>query len=269
MKNSRITVAAALAGIFASYPAASGWQELASEVAAQAVAGGTGTGVLSGALSREQMIGGLKSALREGARYAIETLGKQGGFLDNPLVRIKLPENLSLVDSALRVAGKGAIVDEFVGSMNHAAEQAVPEAAEVLADAISQMTIDDALQLLNGGEQAATEYFRRTSSGALKQRLRPLVEQATDSVGATQAYKRLTSAGASFFPETNAAVNNILSGFMGGGAAQSRASPLDLDGYVTDKALDGLFKVIGEQEKLIRTDPAARTTDLLKAVFGS
>jgi hypothetical protein len=258
-----------------------GWQDLAKGVMSQATGGSPpttesqatpGGGSLGAGLSNSEVTSGLKSALSEGTKIAVETLGKNGGFLDNPLVRIEPPASLAMIDQGLRAAGQGAVVDGFVTSMNRAAEQAVPEAAEVFADAVSAMTMDDALKILNGGDQAATEYFRSTSADELKRRFLPIVKQATDSVGVTRSYKALSAAASTYLPqgssELTGGLGSALGGLLGGGGSSSSASPPDLDEYVTEQALDGLFKVVAEQEKQIRTNPAARTTELLQSVFG-
>lgn len=201
-------------------------------------------------MSGDQIAGGLKAALAQGLQNAVSTLGRSGGFLTNAAVRIPMPDSLNLVEISLRKVGQGAMADEFVTTMNRAAEAAVPAAASVFAGSLQQMTIADARGILTGPTNSATEFFRRTAGAQLKDRFRPIVAEATAKSGATAAYKQLMGK-ASF-----------ASPLFGGGT-------LDLDTYVTDKALDGLFVVVGEEEVRIRQNPAARTTDLLKLVFGS
>jgi Protein of unknown function (DUF4197) len=206
-------------------------------------------------LSDDQVVGGLKEALGKGVQQAVTTLGKQNGFLGDAAVKIAMPSSLQNVEKGLRMAGQGALVDEFVTTMNRAAEQAVPEAAAVLGDSVRQMTIADAKSILTGSNTAATDYFRRTSETALRERLLPIVQGATAKAGVTSSYKKMTSkAGGALGP---------LSGALLGGQMP------DLDGYITGKALDGLFLKIAEQETLIRQNPVARTSDLLKQVFGA
>jgi hypothetical protein len=211
------------------------------------------------ALPEDKIAGGLKEALGKGVSNAVVTLGRDGGYLANPNVKIPLPGSLQKLESGLRLAGQGQMVDDFVASMNHAAERAVPVAAGVFGDAIKQMSIADARKILSGSPDAATQFFRRTSETNLHAQFLPLVKQATDAVGATARYKELT---AKF-----AAVSAL--GSLFGGKTGGTVSPLDVDQYVTGKAMDGLFKLVAEEEKNIRANPVARTTDVLKSVFGA
>jgi hypothetical protein len=210
-----------------------------------------------GALSNDQMIGGLKQALSNGLQHAVLQLGREGGFLTNANVRIPMPEKLSTVEKTLRSLKQEKLANDFVITMNRAAEQAVPEAAAVFGEAVKQMSVADAKAILTGPSDAATQFFRRTTQTNLTARFRPIVEKATATAGVTSAYKSMVSkvSGASSF-------GGMVSGYLGKDA-------LDLDAYVTSKSLDGLFKMVAEQEKLIRENPTARTTDLLKQVFGS
>jgi len=205
---------------------------------------------VSAALSNDEMISGLKEALGQGTRYAVEQLGKDGGFLDNAKVRIPIPKSLAWVEKSLRTLGQDRLADEFVDSMNHAAERAVPEAATIFGDAIKRMSLDDARGILNGPDDAATQYFRRTTSETLTAKMRPIVEQATARTGVTASYKNMMSK-------------------TGGLSSLLSSDATDLDGYVTKKTLDGLFLMVAEEEKRIRENPLARSTDLLKKVFGS
>lgn len=165
-----------------------------------------------------------------------------------------MPESLQKVDKTLRMLRQDKLADEFVTTMNRAAEQAVPEAAAVLGDSVKQMSINDAKSIIMGTNNAATQYFRRTSETNLHVRFFPIVKAATEKTGVTSAYKRMAEkAGGGF-----------------GGVAQSLGLQApDLDDYVTRKTLDGLFLKIAEQEKMIRENPVARTTDLLQKVFGA
>jgi hypothetical protein len=200
------------------------------------------------ALSNADMVGGLKEALAKGAQQAIAKLGKNDGFLKNAEVAIPMPESLKKVDKLLRKLGQDKMADEFVATLNHAAEQAVPEAGALLADSISQMSVQDAQAILKGPDNAATEYFKKTSGAKLAERFKPIVKTATEKAGVTSSYKSL--------------MDKV------GPLAKGLGKDTDLDTYVTDKAVDGLFKMIAAEEKLIRQDPVARTTDLLKKVFG-
>jgi hypothetical protein len=212
---------------------------------------------LSG-LSEDQIVGGLKEALGKGVQQAVAKLGQSGGFLEDLNVKIPMPANLQKVEKTLRKLHQDGLADEFVTTMNRAAEQAVPEAAAVLGDSVKQMSIADAKSILVGTNNAATEYFRRTSGTDLKARLLPIVKAATEKAGVTSAYKRMTDK-----------AGGALGGLGGLGSSLLGVEAPDLDGYITSKALDGLFLKIAEQEKMIRDNPVARTTDLLQKVFGA
>jgi hypothetical protein len=210
---------------------------------------------IGGALTQDQMVGGLKEALGKGVRQAVASLGKTDGFLKDANVKIPMPESLQKVEKTLRTLRQDKLADEFVTTMNRAAEQAVPEAAAVLGDSVKQMSIADAKSIVTGTNNAATQYFRRTSETNLHARFLPIVKSATEKTGVTSAYKRMTDK-------------------VGGGLGALGASLLgkqapDLDDYVTRKTLDGLFVKIADQEKQIRENPVARTTDLLQKVFGA
>lgn len=201
-------------------------------------------------VSNTDISAGLKEAIIVGVRHAVDELGQENGFLDNPRVKIPLPDGLRKMESTLRFLGQGRRVDEFVESMNHAAEKAVPVATDVFIDSIRQITFNDARQILfSGQDDAATQFFRRTSEERLRQEFRPIVEDFTEQVGVTQKYKQLIGRYGMF-----------------GRAFGQDAS--DIDGYVTQKALDGLFMLIADEERKIRRDPIGRTTSLLRKVFG-
>ncbi|MFM2081369.1 MAG: hypothetical protein RL380_60 [Verrucomicrobiota bacterium] len=211
------------------------------------------------ALSQDQLVGGLKEALGKGVERAVSSLGRSGGFLTNLNVKILIPEKLQKVESALRLAGQGQLADDFIGSLNHAAEQAVPVAAPVFGDAIKNMSIADAQGLLSGGEDSATQFFRRTTQTNLAAKFLPIVQQATGSVGVTSRYKEMMGKFTAL---------DTLSGLFGK-SSPVKLDAADIDSYVTSKAMDGLFKVVAEEEKNIRANPVARTTSLLQSVFGA
>ena len=211
------------------------------------------------ALSSDQIAGGLKQALGKGVSNAVVSLGHNGGFLTNSSVKIPMPEKLQKVESALRLAGQSQMADSFIASMNHAAEQAVPVAAGVFGDAIQQMTIADAKGILAGPDDAATQYFRKTTQTNLFAKFYPVVQMATDSVGVTAEYKAMMGKFTS--------VNTL--GGMFGKSNPVNLNTADIDAYVTGKALDGLFKMVADEEKNVRANPVARTSDLLQKVFGS
>jgi hypothetical protein len=209
---------------------------------------------LATALSQDEITGGLKEALSKGVERAVGMLGKPDGFLKDAAVRIPMPESLRKVERTLRTLRQDQLADDFVTTLNRAAEQAVPEAGAVLGDAVKQMTLADAQTILTSTNNAATAYFRRTGETNLYNRFLPIVQKATEQAGVTSAYKKMTQK-ASFGGFS-------ASSFLGQDTA-------DLDGYVTRKALDGLFLKIGKEEQRIRENPVARTTDLLQKVFGA
>ena len=218
-------------------------QKAMPETVAKAVSPGSG-------LSTTDIVAGLKEALVTAASHASSSLGAAGGYLDDPLVRIPMPERLASMEKAVRLAGQGKMADEFIASMNRAAEQAAPEALDIFTRSVKAMSFEDARAILGGPDDAATSYLRTTSTGELVQRFRPIVEKATASVGVTRRYKDMA-------------------GSLSSLAALTGVEMDDLDGYVTDKAVQGLFAVMAQEEKDIRENPAARTTALLQKVFGS
>jgi hypothetical protein len=233
-------------------PAPQSWKDFLKQVT------GHVAGKNASALPESEVIGGLKEALATGTTRAINRLGRTNGFWDNPAVRIPLPGKLKSVAKIARQLGQGDKVDAFQLSMNRAAEKAVPEVADLFGDAIRKMTLKDARGILGGGDHAATDYFRRVAGPKLVERIRPIVARATDSVGVTRRYKDLMSG------SSGGTLGSALS-LLG---KSGKDKNLDLDTYVTDQAMNGLFKTIGDEEKAIRQNPAARTTDLLKKVFG-
>ena len=215
---------------------------------------------LPASLSQDQVVQGLKEALGKGVRQAVGSLGHEGGFLTNLNVRIPMPEKLHTAEKTLRTLGQQKLADDFVATMNHAAEQAVPEAASVFGDAIKGMSIEDAKAILTGSDDAATQYFRKTTETNLFEKFLPIVKKATDQTGVTAAYKQLVA---------KASAANSLGSLGSFGCSVLGADSMDVDAYVTNKAMDGLFKMVAEEEKRIRENPVARTTDLLQKVFGA
>jgi len=199
-------------------------------------------------LSNETVVSGLKEALRVGSGNAVRLNGKADGYFRNAAIKILLPEKLKPLERGLRLAGQSRQVDEFVLSMNRAAEKSAPFAKDVFWRAIERMTFSDATRILKGGDTAATDYFRGMTTEELTTAFEPIVKESMESIGVTRQYKVL------------AGRYNALP-FV-------KSQAFDLDRYVVDKALDGLFYVLAEEERKIRTDPAARVTDLLKIVFG-
>ena len=199
-------------------------------------------------LTNADAVSGLKQALADGSGAAIAQLGRDNGFLGNAKVKIPLPPTLQRVESALRFAGMGKQADELVTSMNHAAEAAVPEARSLVSDSIKQMSVQDAKGILQGGDTAATDYFRRTTQAQLTQRFLPIVKKTTDQVGLATQYNALAGRATQF-------------GLMN----QEQAT---IESYVTSKALDGLYLMIAEQEKAFRQNPLGATSDIVRKVFG-
>ena len=189
----------------------------------------------------------LKEALQVGTSNAVSFTGKVDGYLKNAAIKILLPDKLQSLDRGLRLVGYGPQIDELVVGMNRAAEKAAPGAKQIFWDAIGAMSIDDARRILNGSNTAATDYFKGKTTTQLTTAFKPVVEKSMGQVGVTRQYQDLV------------------------GRARSipflDVESFDLDHYVVGRALDGLFHVVGEEEAKIRTNPAARTTDLLREVF--
>jgi len=178
----------------------------------------------------------------------VAATGRPDGFLKNEAIKIVLPPRLQTAGRGLRMAGMGAQVDALEVGMNRAAEQAAPAAKQIFLNALLKMTFSDARQILSGGDTAATEYFKKTSTADLTTAFTPTVHQSMENVGVVRQYNQL--------------LKNPMAASLAG------KQGLDLDGYVVGKSLDGLFYMLGQEEKKIRKDPAARTTNLLKEVFG-
>jgi Protein of unknown function (DUF4197) len=200
-------------------------------------------------LSQSDIVAGLREALKIGTDNAVRLTSKLGGYYKNPQIKIPLPERVQKVEKVLRLAGLGDQVTDFELSMNRAAEKAAPAAKQLFVDAIARMTFADARQILKGRANEATLYFKAKTYNPLEQRFKPLVHAAMAEVGITRSYQKL-----------DAAIQALPLG---------DAIDVDLDQYVTAKALDGLFLVLSQEESAIRRDPAARVTDLLKKVFAT
>jgi Protein of unknown function (DUF4197) len=199
-------------------------------------------------LSDGDIVAGLKEALEIGTTDTISLTGQVDGYFGNAAIKILMPQELQSVDKALRMLGQGQKVDEFVLGMNRAAEKAAPAAKDIFWNAIKVMTFEDARKMLTGGDTAATDYFRAKTTETLTTAFRPVVTESMKEVGVVQQYKQLQGAYQSV-------------------PFASILPSLDIEAYVVSKALDGLFLVLGEQERKIRTDPAAQVTSLLKRVF--
>lgn len=203
---------------------------------------------LAASAGQDDAVKALKEALTRGATQAVASLGKPDGFLGNERVRLALPEKVQEAEQLLRRFGGGKYADQLIETMNRAAETAVVEAKPVLWQAVRQMSVKDALGVLRGGDDAATQYFRSTTTTALTGRLRPLVEAATQQVGVARKYDKFAG---------KARQLGLID-----------AADADLDGYITAKALDGLFVMMAEEEMAIRKDPVATGSAIIRKVFG-
>jgi hypothetical protein len=198
-------------------------------------------------VSKQDQVGSLKQALTQGAETAVKNLAQENGYLGNPKVRIPLPDSLQKADGLLRKFGMGSYADDLIASMNHAAEAAVPEAKTLLVAAVKKMTVADAKTILTGPDDAATQYFRKTTETALAGKFKPIVAKAMQKVKLAEKYDQFAGKGAQF------------------GLVDERDAKLD--DYITRRALDGLFLMMAEQEKAIRANPLEATGNLAKKVF--
>ena len=201
------------------------------------------------ALTNSDANAGLKAALEKGADVAVDLLGRTDGFLGNGAVKIPLPDPLKKYEKLMRNFGMGKYADELVLTMNRAAEAAVPEAKKLLSDSIRKMSVQDAKGILNGGQTSGTEYFKRSTTDQLRQRFLPVVKRATAKVKLADKYNQYAQKGVQF-----------------GLVSKDQAN---LDDYVTQKALDGLFFMVAEEEKKIRQDPVKAGSDIIRKVFGA
>jgi hypothetical protein len=201
-----------------------------------------------GDLSNKDAVAGLKDALTQGSAAAISKLGVENGFLGNEKVKIPLPDAIKRVEGGLRLMGMQRQADELVTAMNRAAERAVPEAKALLSGAIKNMSVQDAKGILTGGDTAATDYFRNTTGAQLTQKFLPIVTEATRKVGLAEKYNDIAGKGARL------------------GLVDAKQAKIE--DYVTQKALDGLFMMLAEQEKAIRKDPVGAATGMAQKVFG-
>lgn len=211
------------------------------------------TGVVAAAdlegITSKEAVAALRTTLSKGAEVAVGSLGKTDGFLGNPAVRIKLPEYLENGKGLLKMMGMSSQLEQMEISMNRAAEAAVPQAKAILKKTIQSMTVEDAKQVLNGGDTAVTDFFRTKSQADLYTQLLPIVKSKTAQVGLAQQYNELAKKGSRF-------------GLV-------KAEDANLEGYVTNKALDALFLMVAQEEKAIRADPVAAGSAVIKKVFGS
>ena len=201
------------------------------------------------ALSNQDAVAGLKAALEKGSGTAVDVLGKTDGFFGNSAVKIPLPESLKKYEKLMRGVGMGKYADELVLTMNRAAEAAVPEAKKLLLDSVRKMSVQDAKGILTGGQTSGTDYFKRTTADQLRARFLPIVKQSTAKVKLADKYNQYAQKGVAF-------------GLV-------KKDQANLDDYVTQKALDGLYFMVGEEEKKIRQDPVQAGSDIIRKVFGA
>lgn len=200
-------------------------------------------------LSNTEASGGLKEALIQGAGKAVSKLGAVNGFFGNDKVKIPLPESLQKVESTMRMFGMGKQADDLVLKMNRAAEAAVPEAKALLVDSVKKMSVTDAKNILTGGDDAATQYFKKTTSGPMAEKFLPIVQKATEDVDLAKQYNKFAKMGSKY-------------GLV-------KKDQENLEAYVTQKALDGVYLMMAEEEKAIRSDPIGQASSLIKKVFGA
>jgi hypothetical protein len=200
-------------------------------------------------ISNQDATSGMKAALEKGTQAAVGSLGKTDGFLGNNAVKILLPDSLKRYEKTMRQVGMGKYADELVTTMNRAAEAAVPEAKPLFVDAVKKMSVQDAKGILTGGNTSATEYFKRTMSEPLRAKFLPIVAQSTKKVQVAEKYNQFAAQGAKY-------------GLV-------KKEDANLDAYISQKTLDGLFYMVGEEEKKIRANPVAAGSDIIKKVFGA
>lgn len=200
-------------------------------------------------LSNTEASGGLKEALTQGVGKAVSLLGSTDGFLGNKEVKIPLPDSLKKIEKGMKFMGMGKQSDELVLKMNRAAEAAVPEAKALLVDSIKKMTVADAKSILTGPNDAATQYFKKTTSTQMAAKFLPIVQKATEKVQLAETYNKYAEMGSKF------------------GVVKKEDAKIEQ--YVTNKALDGLYLMIAKEEAAIRQDPVGQASGLLKKVFGA
>lgn len=202
-----------------------------------------------GEISDQEATGGLKAALVQGASAAVGKLGVADGFFKNPKVKIPLPDTLKKAEKAMRMFGMGKQADELVLSMNRAAEAAVPEAKVLLVDAVRKMSVQDVKNVLTGGDDAATRHFKKTTSGPLAEKFLPVVKRATEKVKLAQQYNAYAGTALKY-------------GLV-------KKEQANIEQYVTQKTLDGLYLMMAEEERAIRKDPVGQASSLVRKVFGA
>ncbi|MCW8884248.1 MAG: DUF4197 domain-containing protein [Motiliproteus sp.] len=237
-------------GLLSFQPLHAGWGDLLKKIEEKAPEiMNSEEGKSAAGLDTETLIKGLKEALAVGTQRAVEEVSKTDGYFSNPTIKVPMPDTVESGAKLLRKFGGDSLVDDFELSMNRAAEKAAPQATEYFLNALKAMSIEDAKKIYEGSDDAATRYFQDKTSGDLENTFKPIIKDAMKQVGVTRYYQQMVDE-ASKYP---------LVGDM----------DLNLENHVTDKALEGLFVMLAAEEKKIRQDPVARSTDLLKQVFGN
>jgi hypothetical protein len=246
----RIVLSLILTSAMYSSSAQADWKSLLNDITSNSAITSAVTSDSTNNLDYDTIVSGLKQALEVGTKEAIESVSQNNGYLSNDLIKIPMPPQLDKLSGIMRKFGLSAQADEFEQSMNRAAERAAPEATNIIMGAIKNMSFDDAKSILNGSDDAATQFFKKNTSDKLTSLFQPVITDSLNKVGTTKYYNNLTDE-VSDIPFVGENVN------------------LDLPGYVTQEALNGLFTMIAAEEKKIRENPAARTTELLQKVFSS
>lgn len=227
------------------------------------------TSSIVSSLTSKDMDGALKEALNKGVSYAVESLGKENGYMNNALTKIILPDNLQKTAELVRKAGGDKYVDDLILAMNNAATEAAPKTAVVFSKSISDMSIDDAKKILSGSDNAATDYFRNTTTKDLEAIISPIIQKSMESNDVAKYYETFQS----FYKENSGMLDNeYVSGaasMLGYGDALPSEKDEDINGYITNKSIDGIMVMIQEQEKVIREHPLAQNNDLIGKVFSA
>lgn len=217
-------------------------------------------------LDNSTISSGLKEALKSGVTFATTQLGKKDGYLNNKDVRIPLPDNLANAEMLIRKAGGDKMADDLIKSMNSAASQAAPKTADIFMDTISKMSLTDAQKILNSGENGATDYFKENTTDSLKKMIKPIIQSSMKENNVAQYYDMANN----FYQSSAKPLlnNSAISGLAKNLGVNTNSSDESLDDFVTQKAIDGLFTMIGEKEAGIRANPVEQTSSILKQVFG-
>jgi hypothetical protein len=220
-------------------------------------------------LDNTTVTSGLKEALKNGVAYGVKELGKDGGYLNNPNVKIPLPKNLAKAETLIRSAGGDKLADDLIKSMNTAASKAAPKTATIFVNAIDKMSVNDAKTILSGNDHAATEYFQKNTTASLKEMIKPIIQESMQENNVAKYYDTFND----YYGKNAKGLiedNSIMKMAKGFGADEylPTSSDASLDDYVTEQAIEGLFKMLANKEADIRENPLAQTSSLLKEVFG-